>query len=148
MDAKKIDIPVLIAHNWGDWNVKQENAIMMYKALAKYNSAKTSLWMGTRWAGHGTPGGNYDATVRAWFDHYLMGKDNGIEDLPDVTSEMADYDGTLKNVYSGAWPKTRNYTLYAQQSVPVLALTDYEWKLLPTKYRSPASSPRSPLRSR
>ena len=142
MDAKKIDIPVLISHNWGDWNVKQENATMMYKALSKYNSAKTSLWMGTRWAGHGTPGGNYDATVRAWFDHYLMGKDNGIEDLPDVTSEMADYDGTLKNVYSGAWPKTSNYTLFAQQGVPT-SLTDYEWKLLPTKYR-PGFIPEKP----
>ena len=65
---------------------------MMYKALAKYNSAKTSLYMGTRWSGHGTPGGDYDATVRAWFDHYLMGEDNGIEKLPDVTSR----DGRLR----------------------------------------------------
>jgi len=134
MDAKGIDIPVLISHNWGDWNVKQENATMMYKALAKYNSAKTSLYMGTRWSGHGTPGGKYPQTVKAWFDHYLMGKDNGIEKLPDVTSEIADYDGTLKKWYSGPWPKTRNYKLYAQMT-PTTSPSDYGWKLLTSKYR-------------
>ncbi|MGH2755905.1 MAG: CocE/NonD family hydrolase [Actinomycetota bacterium] len=141
-DAKKIDIPVLIAHNWGDWNVKQENATMMYKALAKSNSEKTSLYMGTRWSGHGTPGGDYDKVVRAWFDHYLMGENNGIDKLPAVTSQMADYDGSLKKWYSGSWPKTRDYKLIAQQSPPT-STTDYQWKLLTTKYR-PGLFPEEP----
>jgi len=73
--------------------------------------------------------------VKAWFDHYLMGKDNGIEDLPDVTSQTADYDGSLKDWYTGPWPNTRDYTLYAQQTFQD-GLGEYEWKLLTTKYRS------------
>src|ERR671924_533580 len=35
VDAGRIDIPVLVAHNWGDWNVKQEEAIKLYRALTQ-----------------------------------------------------------------------------------------------------------------
>ena len=127
-DAHKIDIPVLVVHNWGDWNVKQEEAFNLYKALT--NSPHKALFMGTRYSGHGTPAGDYDATKLAWFDHYLMGVDNGIEKLPAVTSEMSTFDGADK-WYSGAWPKTTPITLIAQNSTKVGDPT-YPWKLLPT----------------
>jgi X-Pro dipeptidyl-peptidase len=128
-DADKIDIPVLIAHNWGDWNVKQEEAINLFRALK--NSPKKALYLGTRYSGHGTPGGEYDATKLAWFDHYLMGKDNGIDKLAAVTSEMSTFDGADK-WYSGPYPKTTPVTLYAQNSTKV-GDTAYEWKLSPSK---------------
>jgi hypothetical protein len=51
------------------------------------------LYMGSRYRGHGRPGGSYQATVDAWFDHYLKGVANGVETQPNVTSEMSDYDG-------------------------------------------------------
>lgn len=139
-DADKIDIPVLISHNWGDWNVKQEEAWKMYRALKNTNPSKTALYMGTRWSGHGTPGGAYNDTVKAWMDHYLMGVDNGIEDLAQVTSEMADYDGTIKKWYSGPEPKVRNITLYAQETITTFD-GDYSWKLMPTKWRQTFLSP-------
>jgi X-Pro dipeptidyl-peptidase len=135
--ADKINIPVLISHNWGDWNVKQEEAFKMFNAIK--NSPKKALYMGTRYSGHGTPDGKYDQTVDAWFDHYLLGKDNGIENLPSVTSQTSDMDGPGKFI-SGR-PVTMPITLYAQEA-PKTNPADYEWKLLP---EPPAKN--SPLKS-
>ena len=83
-DAAKVEIPVLVAGNWGDWNVKQEEGWNWYNALK--NSEKRVLYMGTRWEGHGAPvhgtaeDNKYTATVKKWFDHYLMGKNNGADE--------------------------------------------------------------------
>ena len=134
-NVENVDIPVLIAHNWGDWNVKQEEAVNLYKALVKRSdSPKVSLYMGNRYQGHGTPGGKYAEVKKAWLDYYLMGKDNGTPKLAPVTSQMSDYDGPT-DWYSGKWPSTRDVTLFAQNQ-PVSQPGDYEWKLLPTKPRT------------
>ncbi|MCA1705329.1 MAG: hypothetical protein LC808_19555, partial [Actinobacteria bacterium] len=125
-DADKIDIPVLIAHNWGDWNVKQEEGFKMYHAI--HNSPKKALYMGTRYSGHGVPGGDFAKTVDAWFDHYLLGRDNGIEKLADVTSQTSDYVGPGKFI-AGDYPDVMPVTLYAQQT-PKIDPGDYQWKLL------------------
>ena len=131
-NVEKVDIPVLIAHNWGDWNVKQEEALNLYRALKKRSdSPKVSLYMGDRYSGHGTPGGKYDEVKKAWLDHYLMGENNGIQNLAAVTSHMADYDSAT-SWYSGKMPNTTNVKLYAQ-AAPKTNITDYEWKLLPSK---------------
>ncbi len=91
----------------------------------------------TRWSGHGTPGGQYDKTVDMWMDHYLMGVDNGIENLADLTSQQTDYDGARDEWYSGAWPKTKDVKLYAQY-IPNFDGATYEWQLLPSKPYRPA----------
>jgi X-Pro dipeptidyl-peptidase len=132
-DAGKIRIPVLVAHNWGDWNVKQEG-INLYRALT--GSSNRKLYMGTRWTGHGTPGGDFQRTVDEWFDHYLLGVSNGIERMPDVHSEMSTYDGPV-GWYAGSWPKTRDVTLYAQHA----SGGDYGWRLLLGR---PQATPVSP----
>jgi X-Pro dipeptidyl-peptidase len=133
-DAHKIDIPVLVAHNWGDWNVKQEEAINLFKALD--NSPNRKLFMGTRWDGHGTPGGGpkglaFDSVVQRWFDHYLMGKDNGIQKMPTVISQTSDSTGPGK-YYAGRWPNAKSISLVAQET-PKTSPDDYQWKLLPQK---------------
>ena len=128
-EAHKIDIPVLVAHNWGDWNVKQEEAWNLYRALT--NSPHRALFMGDRYSGHGVPGGDYAQTKQAWLDRYLMGKDNNIEKLPAVTSQMSDSDGAGK-WYSGRMPNTTKVELFAQNSTKVGDET-YPWKLLPTE---------------
>jgi X-Pro dipeptidyl-peptidase len=127
IDAWKVDVPVLIAHNWGDWNVKQEEAINLYRALT--GSPNRKLFMGTRYSGHGRPGGSYQQTVDAWMDHYLLGVENGVESLPAVTSQTSDYDGPGAFI-AGPWPATTNVTLFAQEDATD---PDYRWKLLPTK---------------
>jgi X-Pro dipeptidyl-peptidase len=124
-DAHKIDIPVLVSHNWGDWNVKQEEAWNLFNALT--NTPKKVLYMGTRWHNHGTPGGQYQKHVEMWMDHYLKGVDNGIEKLPSVISQTSDYDGAL-GFKKGA-PKVRNIDLIAQEA---FLADEYSWKLLPT----------------
>jgi X-Pro dipeptidyl-peptidase len=124
-DAHKIDIPVLISHNWGDWNVKQEEAWNLFRALR--NSPKKVLYMGTRWHNHGTPGGDYDKHVDMWMDHYLKGVDNGIEKLPSVISQTSDYEGPLG--FKKGMPKTRPVELIAQEA---FLGGGYQWALLPT----------------
>jgi X-Pro dipeptidyl-peptidase len=132
VDAGRIDVPVLVAHNWGDWNVKQEEGINLYRALSA--SPAKRLYMGSRYRGHGRPSVGYAATVDGWLDHYLLGVPNGVPDsVPAVTSEMADDDGARGN-YAGPWPSTTDVTLFAQEE---RADTDYTWKLLPKSPRSP-----------
>lgn len=130
---RKIDeltIPVLVAHNWGDWNVKQEEAWLGFHAAK--NSEKRVLYMGPRGAGHGTPGGGYEMFKQAWFDHYLKGVDNDVEKAPayvSVTStfgfaEAKEYDSS-NNGFG-----TKPVALIAQET----AMTnpeDYASKLLP-----------------
>jgi predicted acyl esterase len=60
-----------------------------------------------------------------------MGKDNGIDKLPRITSETSNYDGPIKYL-SANKVKTTPVTLYAQE-VPRTNPEDYQWKLLPTK---------------
>ncbi|MDQ4144943.1 MAG: CocE/NonD family hydrolase [Actinomycetota bacterium] len=133
-DAHKIDIPVLVAHNWGDWNVKQEEAVNLYRRLR--NSPNAKLFMGTRWEGHGLPNGGpkglaFDSVVQRWFDHYLMGKDNGIQKMPDVISQTSDHTGAGR-YFAGNWPNTKSISLIAQET-PKTSPNDYQWKLLPKK---------------
>ncbi len=129
-DADKIDIPVMVAHNWGDWNVKQEEAWNLFHALK--NAPKKTLYMGDRYMGHGTPDGQYDKVLHQWMDHYLKGVDNGIENLSRIVSETADYDGPLDYLSAPSAFKTRNVELIAQETAKT-SPTDYQWKLLPTK---------------
>jgi X-Pro dipeptidyl-peptidase len=130
LDAGSIHIPVMISANWGDWNVKQIESIDMYHAIQ--NSQKKVLFMGNAWSGHGVPGGAYEKTVNAWMDHWLLGKDNGVQNLPSVISQTSD----LNQKYTweqGAWPQVTNVVLYAQET-PVTNPNDYAWKLLPTPW--------------
>ena len=141
-DAGKVTIPVLVAGNWGDWNVKQEESWNWYHALD--NSKKRVLYMGSRWDDHGAPvhgtpeANKFDAAVLKWFDHYLMGKNNGADDMPSVISQSADLAGRGK--WSTGAPTTKNVTLYAQYQPPT-GPGQYYWKLNPYKPRPAIAIP-------
>ena len=128
-DADEIRIPVMVVHNWGDYNVKQEEGWNLFNALK--NSANRKMFFGERYSGHGVPGGAYNKTLHAWMDHYLKGVDNGVEDIPTITSQTADFFGPGKFL-SADKVKTRDIELIAQETTKTTP-TDYEWKLLPTK---------------
>src|SRR5205823_14046987 len=88
-----LTIPVLVSHNWGDWNVKQVNGWQAIHALT--NSPNSRAIFGDRWHGHGLPqdlhGFSYSDTVDAWMDHWLRGVHNGIPgSLPRITSRSSD----------------------------------------------------------
>jgi putative CocE/NonD family hydrolase len=126
--ARKLNIPVLVAHNWGDWNVKQEEAWNLFNALKGDNK---KLYMGTRWSGHGGPGGDFQQVLEKWMRHYLLGEDNGIQNLPRITSQTSDYEGAGK-WFSGDKIKTKDMTLYAQEFVSP-AENAQQWMLFPHK---------------
>ncbi len=109
-DAGKVTIPVLVALNWGDWNVKQETGIRYWRNLT--HSKFRRLAVGNRWTGHGTPSG-FGAIAQDWMDHFLRGAKNGADKLPPVISETADSDGKVGFV-SGPVPRTSDVRLYAQ----------------------------------
>src|SRR5437763_3023972 len=125
--ANSIHIPVMISANWGDWNVKQQESILMNQAIQ--HSKKKVLFMGNAWSGHGVPGGDYEKTVDAWMDHWLLGKDNGVQNLPPVISQTSDLDQHF--TWTKGTPHVTKVVLYAQET-PVTNPNDYAWKLLPT----------------
>jgi len=126
-DLPSLKLPVLVASNWGDWNVKQKNGWDAYHALT--HSICRKLYMGTRWAGHGTPPGNaYSDTVDKWFAHWLKGVPDGVERMPAVTSQTSDNAGSLHYI-AGAEPRPAGLTLYLD------AGQNGVWTLNPKKFR-------------
>ena len=108
-DAGRVDIPVLVVHNWGDWNVKQDTAFRLWNALRKGPTRK--LYMGDRFSGHGTPGGEYEQAKLAWMDRWVGGVKNGVErSLAEVTSQTSDTTGPL-DFLAGKAPRTTQVSL-------------------------------------
>ena len=130
-DAGKVRIPVLVAHNWGDYNVKQSEGWNWFHALRR--SPHRVLFMGDRYSGHGRPGGDYDKTVDAWFDHYLKGRRNGVDRLPAYVTQTADYDGPGR--FRAADRVDATTVSLTAQHTPQTNPSDYEWKLLPDEPR-------------
>jgi putative CocE/NonD family hydrolase len=110
-DAGNVTIPVLVALNWGDWNVKQETSIRYWEALRR--SPFRRLAIGTRWEGHGTPGGEYSSLRHEWMNHFLRGAKNAVPRTPEVMSQTSDSKGPGP-VVAGRVPKTTDVALYAQ----------------------------------
>jgi X-Pro dipeptidyl-peptidase len=109
LDAAKVTIPVLVTHNWGDWNVKQDTGFRLWNSLT--GSKHKKMFFGSRFNGHGRPGGDYAAVKLAWLDRWVGGVKNGIErSLPDVTSQTADTAGA-GDFLAGKAPKPQKITL-------------------------------------
>ena len=108
--ADQVKIPVLVSHNWGDWNVKQATGVLFWEKAV--HSSVRRLYMGNRWEGHGTPSGGYPSFKHAWMDHWLKGVDNGVESSPEVVSQTSDRKGKL-DFRSGPVPRTQPLRLYA-----------------------------------
>jgi putative CocE/NonD family hydrolase len=139
-DAGKVTIPVLVALNWGDWNVKQDTGIRYWQALT--HSTFRRLAVGTRWEGHGTPGGEsgYAALRHEWMDHFLRGARNAVPRTPEVISETSDSKGPAGFVM-GPVPRTTDVALYAQQAT----VNGFGNALLPAKPAKPGSGATYPL---
>ena len=125
-DAHKVKIPVLVALNWGDWNVKQETGIRFWEAAK--NSKFRRLAVGNRWTGHGTPGGDYPELRREWMRHWLQGKKTSVLKSPAVITETSDSKGKI-GFMNGPVPKTTNVKLFAQ----LKTVNGFGQALLPTK---------------
>jgi len=137
-DLPSVTIPVLVASNFGDWNVKQANGWQAYHALT--SSVFARMYFGSRWHGHGVPLGNaYGDTVDKWFAHWLMGANNGLEQsLPPVTSATTDSNGPADDSYSsGPEPSPSGIPLYLGRAA------DGTWTLSTDAATAPAGSPQA-----
>jgi X-Pro dipeptidyl-peptidase len=148
-DAHLVRIPVMVALNWGDWNVKQDTGLRFYEQLT--HSVNRKLYAGTRWEGHGPPSTKaYDEARLEWLQHYLLGERTDAPGMPAVTSQTSDFKGPM-DYRTGAFPATRPLRLYPSAS-GVLARkagksADASFAMTGTVTESDAlASPRSPGR--
>jgi X-Pro dipeptidyl-peptidase len=83
-DAANIRAAALVAHGWQDYNVKQEEGVDLYRALSGTPFKRLYMWQ----AGHSTPGApNWQPLLDRFFDHTLLGVDNGVDSEPLVITE-------------------------------------------------------------
>ena len=87
-DAANIKAAVFAVHGFQDDNVRMDHLGMWWEAL-KANDVPRKLWLMR--TGHTEAfevrRAAWVDTLHRWFDHYLHGVDNGIEDEPAVTIE-------------------------------------------------------------
>ena len=83
-DAALVRAAALVAHGWQDYNVKQEEGVDLYRALTNTPFKRLYMWQ----AGHSTPGAaNWQPLLDRFFDHTLLGIDNGVDSEPPVITE-------------------------------------------------------------
>ncbi len=95
--ADGVRAAVFIMHGQSDWNVKQRHAIRWWEAL----QGRVPLKMWLHKGGHGHPS-RPDTSQKtwAWFDRYVKGVQNGIEDEAPVEVESPTGTWTSQQ----AWP--------------------------------------------
>ncbi|WP_329063146.1 Xaa-Pro dipeptidyl-peptidase [Amycolatopsis sp. NBC_01480] len=86
--AKNVKASVFLSHGVNDLNVRTINFGQWWDALAA-NGVQRKIWLAQ--TGHVDPfdyrRAEWVDTLHQWFDHYLMGIDNGIEKQPMATVE-------------------------------------------------------------
>ena len=95
--AKNIKASVLLVGSWTDYNVHPVNSYEMWRAVPDSHPKK--LWMGQK--GHsGNQLEDSEDIYHAWFDHWLLGLDTKVMDLPRSDSETNNAD----RFQDSAWP--------------------------------------------
>ncbi|MGW0738063.1 Xaa-Pro dipeptidyl-peptidase [Streptomyces sp. NPDC002851] len=89
-DVKKIDASVFVVHGMQDLNVRAKHFGQWWDALAE-QGVERKIWLSQ--TGHVDPfdfrRADWVRTLHRWFDHELLGLDNGIEDEPMADIERA-----------------------------------------------------------
>lgn len=94
-DAARFRVPVLLAHGWQDYNVKQEEAAELYRALPVDDPATATaegvpfklMYLTQGAHAGGTSGAQWAALLERFLAHTLKGVDNGIERAGPVITE-------------------------------------------------------------
>ncbi|ARF59873.1 Xaa-Pro dipeptidyl-peptidase [Streptomyces gilvosporeus] len=88
--AANVHASVFMVHGMQDLNVRTRHAGRWWDALARHG-VERKIWLSQ--TGHVDPfdyrRGTWVATLHRWFDHYLMGYDNGIDREPMADIERA-----------------------------------------------------------
>ncbi|MBY8884470.1 Xaa-Pro dipeptidyl-peptidase [Streptomyces sp. PTM05] len=106
-DAAKVKASVFVAQGLEDLNVRTKNFGQWWDALAAHG-VQRKIWLSQ--TGHVDPfdyrRSAWVDTLHQWFDHYLMGVDNGIQNQP-----MADIERTPDHWTTDAvWPPSGTTT--------------------------------------
>ncbi len=95
--ASNVRAAVFIMHGQSDWNVKQRHAIQWWEALQGHVPLRLWLHKGA----HGLPSrADTSEQTFAWFDHYVKGVANAVEDQPSIEVESPTGEWTAQ----AAWP--------------------------------------------
>lgn len=133
-DASKVKASVFIVHGLQDDNVRTMNASRWWQALGAYGVTR-KMWL-TRF-GHVDPfdtdRADWVATVHRWFDHELMGVENGILTEPAVKVETG----------PNQWEQSRTWPVPAARSMTLTFQADGTM-MLAKKDRATASYVNSP----
>ncbi|WP_390898273.1 Xaa-Pro dipeptidyl-peptidase [Streptomyces angustmyceticus] len=108
--ADKVRASVFLVHGMQDLNVRTRHAGQWWDALARHG-VERKIWLSQ--TGHVDPfdyrRGDWVTTLHHWFDHYLMGYDNGIDRAPMADIERSP--GTWSTDRQWPAPGTRTTTL-------------------------------------
>lgn len=120
--AKNIKAATFIIHGQSDWNVKQKHAIDLWTALEGGAPRRMFLHRGGHGStfAHGVP-----RKLQMWFDHFLEGEDNGINEGNQVEVELSD--GSLMS--QAEWPSEKTQVkrfYFAQKSTLTIKATKEE----------------------
>ncbi len=89
-DVAKVNASVFVVHGLNDWNVKPNNFVQWWYALAKHDVAR-KIWLTQ--SGHVDPFDfrreKWVDTLHRWFDYWLHDIDNGIVNEPMADVERA-----------------------------------------------------------
>ena len=111
-DAANIRAAALVAHGWQDYNVKQDEGVDLYRALTNTAFKRLYMWQ----AGHSTPGApNWQPLLDRFFDHTLLGVDNGVDaEAPVITEGRSATQRSTGFRTEAAWPLpgTKSTRLY------------------------------------
>ncbi|NEA64848.1 Xaa-Pro dipeptidyl-peptidase [Streptomyces sp. SID12488] len=107
-DARKVKASVFVIHGQQDLNVRPKHFGQWWDALAK-RGVERKIWLSQ--TGHVDPfdfrRATWADTLHRWFDHELLGYDNGIDDEP-----MADIERHPDQwVTSTVWPPRATHTV-------------------------------------
>lgn len=106
----KVTAPTVIMGGLDD--IFQRDAPLLYSALKRNTDARLIIYDGDHMTSNffALSGGDKVTPLRTmllqWFDHYLMGFDSGIEDIPPVTQYVKNYSSLLGRGYAITtdWP--------------------------------------------
>ena len=144
----QVHIPVFLIQGLNDGLFSANQAIDAYQALRKRH-VPARLYLGG--IGHPPSDGSLDSPeaqhveteVLAWFDHYLKGIENGIEDQKPIEFSRADYfhnhwDGTTRSASRFPFGKPRTFAICTNgpsggtlqtsacpNSIPAVAVNNY-----------------------
>lgn len=104
--AHKVEVPVLVAHGLQDFNVKTWEGTAWFDALKTEKAMVLGQWAHANPRSHWA---EWNFLLERWFERWLYGVDNGVEDEPAVRVESSD----------GTWHEHDSWGGQRRLSVPL-----------------------------